>query len=266
MFAGGRPPVLVNSKLGRQATALCYEAFAVLHSGLSRTPVYASETLTRASVARARAIDRVDTFHEEDRLPKDGRAQLDDYVRSGFDRGHMAPAGDMPSAAAQAESFSLANVVPQDRVLNRGLWAAIEESVRRLATARGELFVVTGTIYDGNTIESLDGRILVPTSLFKAVYDPARGEAAAYLVANRSDAEWRQIPLSDLTTLSGIDVFPGLAPTRLDLPEPRTYSRDEAGGRPRSRPRADQSFEEWAARASARVARRLLREWLRSIF
>ncbi|WP_245259422.1 DNA/RNA non-specific endonuclease [Methylobacterium sp. 77] len=272
LFARGRAPVLVNRKLATETVRLCYEAFAVLHSGISRTPIYVSEPLTRASVRNARAIDRTDSFHEEERLPEADRARLDDYVRSGFDRGHMAPAGDMPSAAAQAESFSLANVVPQNRVLNRGLWAAIEESVRRLAVARGQLFVVTGTIYAGTTIDSLDGRVLVPTSLFKALYDPARGEAAAYLVANRADAEWRSIPLGELATLSGIDVFPGLAATAMDLPEPRTYSRgdgagsDMAGGRPKGRMREEPGFEEWALATLHRMARRLLREVLRSIF
>ena len=267
IFANGQEPVLVNRKLARETTSLCYEAFAVLHSGVSRTPVYASELLTRAGVAKARTVDRTDSFHEEDRLPNSVRARLDDYVRSGFDRGHMAPAGDMPSAAAQAESFSLANVVPQDRTLNRGLWAAIEESVRRLAVARGRLFVVTGTIYAGSTIDSLDGRVLVPTSLFKAVYDPGRREAAAYLVANRADAEWRSVPLGELTTLSGIDVFPGLVATAMDLPEPRTYSRgDTAGERPKGRMREEPGFGEWALAALHRIARRLLREVLRSIF
>ncbi|GJE18466.1 DNA/RNA non-specific endonuclease [Methylobacterium marchantiae] len=267
LFARGQAPVLVNLKLARDTTSLCYEAFAVLHSGVSRTPVYASESLTRASIARARTIDRTDSFHEEERLPETARARLDDYVRSGFDRGHMAPAGDMPSGAAQAESFSLANVVPQDRALNRGLWAAIEESVRRLAVARGHLFVVTGTIYAGSAIDSLDGRVLVPTSLFKAVYDPARGEAAAYLVANRADAEWRSVPLGELTTVSGIDVFPGVTATVMDLPEPRAYSRgDSAGGRPKGRAREEPSFEEWAIATLHRMARRLLRDVLRSIF
>ena len=126
LFAEGRRPEITNPKLDRRLVSLCFDAFAVLHSGAARTPLYAAEHLTAASVAAARRVDRLDAFHDEDALPADDRARLDDYVHSGFDRGHMAPAGDMPTDAAQAQSFTLANIVPQNRELNRGLWAAIE--------------------------------------------------------------------------------------------------------------------------------------------
>jgi endonuclease G len=270
-FADGRRPDLVNPKLARATTPLCYDAFAVLYSGLSRTPVYAAEHLTRASVAAARTVDRVDAFHDEDALPEADRSRLDDYVHSGFDRGHMAPAGDMPTGVAQAQSFTLANIVPQDRAMNRGLWAAIEESVRRLATERRALFVVTGPIFGGDSVQAINGRVLVPTQLFKAVYDPARGEAGAYLVPNRDDTDWRSVSLTELRGLAGIDVFPGLPDAvkgrAMTLPEPRTFSRgDEAGAAPRGRHRDGDSFEAWARDQLHRLARRLWRDLMRAIF
>ncbi|HEX8416084.1 MAG TPA: DNA/RNA non-specific endonuclease [Methylobacterium sp.] len=262
-FADGRRPELANPKLSADAVPLCYEAFALLHSGRSRTPLYAAERLTRRSVAAARLIDRADAFHDEERLPPAMRARLDDYLRSGFDRGHMAPAGDMPTDTAQAESFTLANVVPQDRTMNRNVWAAIEESVRRLAVERGTLFVLTGPIFSGDSSESINGRVLVPTQVFKAIYDPARGEAGAYLAQNRSDGDWRPVSIQALKELSGIDAFPSLpAPAKaraMDLPEPQAYG---GGG---ARPRED-SFEAWARQELYRLAKRLWRDLMRSIF
>src|SRR3954453_4154228 len=69
-FAGGTIPALTNPRLAADTTPLCYRAFAVLYSGLSRTPLYAAEHLTAARIEAARRVDRVDAFHEEPRLPE----------------------------------------------------------------------------------------------------------------------------------------------------------------------------------------------------
>ncbi|MCJ2048165.1 DNA/RNA non-specific endonuclease [Methylobacterium sp. J-070] len=265
LFAEGRVPVLTNAKLAARTTALCFEAFAVLHSGLTRTPLYAAEHLTRASVAEARSVARDDSFHEEPRLPADERASLEDYVRSGFDRGHLAPAGDMPTLNAQAESFSLANIVPQNRVLNRGLWSDIEESVRRLASRRGSIFVVTGIIVAGDTVQQIRGGVLVPTQLFKALYDPAAGAGAAYLVRNDGSKDWRTVSIDDLSREAGIDVFPALpAPARtaaMRLPDPHISARADD-----SRPRHAETWQDWLHREAGRALRKLVRDALRAIF
>lgn len=268
LFADGRMPALTNPKLAAETLPLCFEAYAVLHSGRARAPLYAAERLTRAGVASARQVERVDAFHDEDRVPADQRARLDDYVRSGFDRGHLAPAGDMPSGAAQAQSFSLANVVPQDRVFNRSLWAAIEESTRRLATRRGLLFVVTGPVFEGASLAAINGRVLVPTQLFKAIYDPVAGEAGAYLAPNRADGDWRAVSLDALRGIAGLDAFPGLPPSvtaaAMSLPEPRAYSRDDhAARRPRTH---EQGWQDWLGRELGRALRRAFRDVLRAIF
>jgi endonuclease G, mitochondrial len=259
LFAEGRAPVLTNPKLAARTVPLCFEAFAVLHSGTARTPLYAAEHLTRASIADARTVARDDSFHEEARLPEDQRASLEDYVRSGFDRGHLAPAGDMPTLSAQAESFSLANIVPQNRALNRGLWAAIEESVRRLASERGEIFVVTGPIFEGRSVGAIKGRVLVPTQLFKAIYDPRTGEAGAYLAPNAAGAQWRAVPLATLRDMAGLDVFPALPEAAkakaMVLPEPQEFARD-----------GQESFADFLKQLAVDVLRRLWRELMRAIF
>lgn len=265
-FAGGTPPALTNPRLSADTTLLCYQAFAVLHSGLSRTPLYAAEHLTAARVEAARRIDRVDAFHEEDRLPAAARSDLADYAGSGWDRGHMAPSGDMPSPGAQSESFSLANIVPQAPDLNRRLWAGIESSVRALAIERGDLFVVTGPLFEGASVQSLRGRVLIPTRLFKAVYDANRGEAGVYLARNAAPGEaWEAISLDRLAEIGGIVAFPDLPDSVrrriMTLPEPR---RDEYAGGPRSR--REPGVLDWLAAELRRAARRAWRDFLRSLF
>ncbi|KMO34274.1 endonuclease [Methylobacterium tarhaniae] len=265
-FAGGTPPVLTNPRLAADTTLLCYRAFAVLYSGLSRTPLYAAEHLTAGRVEAARRVDRVDAFHEEDGLPEAARSDLADYAGSGWDRGHMAPSGDMPSPSAQAESFSLANIVPQNPDLNRRLWAGIESSVRALAIERGDLFVITGPLFEGTSVQSLRGRVLIPTRLFKAVYDANRGEAGVYLARNAAPGEaWEAVSLEQLAAIGGIVAFPDLPDSVrrriMALPEPR---RDEYAGGPRSR--HEPGILDWLAAELRRAARRAWRDFLRSLF
>ena len=184
IFVGGQPPVLLNDKLAERTTALCNEAYAALASGVTRGPLWSAEHLTAQKLAEAKGLAREGEFHDDERLPPNDRAMLSDYVRSGFDRGHMAPSGDMPDAVAQQQSFSLANVVPQRKALNRDIWVGIESAVRRLAEREGELYVVTGPAFQGAKLRSLKRRVLVPTSTWKAVYDPVAGGAASYMCTN----------------------------------------------------------------------------------
>ena len=265
-FVAGRPPVLRNPKLGALTRPLCFSAFAVLHSGRSRGPVYAAEHLTRARIRLARETDRTSEFHEEARLPPGERAELSDYARSGYDRGHMAPSGDMPDPAAQAESFSLANVVPQDPTDNRYLWSDIESAVRRLAVNEGEAYVVTGPIFEGAEVATLRGRVLVPTHLFKAVLLPGRGLAGAYLVRNEARGQPRVVSIAELERLAGLDPFPALAASARATPAPLPEVRDD-GPRAERRPRReDAPWEGWIAAELRRAFWRLWRELLRSIF
>jgi endonuclease G len=93
-FPGGEPPAL---QVQPQQRELCFSAFAVLHSGQTKTPVFVVERLNRQLLAQGQGLQRSDKFYADARLPSAERAELDDYRRSGYSRGHMAPAGDMYS-------------------------------------------------------------------------------------------------------------------------------------------------------------------------
>jgi len=230
-FAAGQAPNLINPRLAAGTRALCFNAFAVLHSSLTRTPLYSAEHLTADRIEAARGTPRESEFHAEPALPPGKRAELADYARSGFDRGHMAPSGDMPDPGSQQESFSLANMIPQAPKLNRGLWEGIESAVRTLVERQGELFVVTGPIFKGDQLATV-GNVVVPTYVFKAVLDPGRRAAAAYVTENVDDATWTAVSMSQLADLTGIDVFPSLPPRarammmRLPTPTPHGYANE----------------------------------------
>jgi endonuclease G, mitochondrial len=228
-FANKAAPELTRPALQKKTIGLCFEAFALMHSGVSRTPLWVAEKLTRESLIRARSVQREDNFHAEETLPPEDRAELHDYARSGFDRGHMAPAADMPSLTAQHESFSLANIVPQQRQNNQILWAAIEGATRHMTNLRGELYVMTGPIFEGEKIERINGRVFIPTHIYKAVYDPAKKEGAAWISPNTAENIYEVVSIAELEKRININLFPGIPADAKDkiasLPEPRMRKR-----------------------------------------
>ena len=208
-FAGGAAPIVTNARLKSRTQVVCFAAFAVLHSGVSHTPLYSVEHLTRAHVQAAETLPRKDSFHPEPALPVSDRAELADYARSGYDRGHMSPNGDMPDRFSQAQSFSLANMVPQVHVNNAGVWAGIEEAARQLALSEGAIYVVSGPAFVGGDIQQV-GRVLVPTHLWKVLYSPAQGRAGAYLITNDATRIYSALSVSDLEKMVGLKLLPGL--------------------------------------------------------
>jgi endonuclease G len=219
-FANGTPPVVEKHPMQR---ALCYDAFAILHSGESKTAVFVAQKLNRASIADADE-KRTNRFFPDARLRSAERATLDDYKGSGFDRGHLAPAGDMPTAKAMAQSFSLANMVPQAPEHNRGVWAKTVEAATRkyVSRATGDVYVITGPVYVPSIAESLSigrGEVRVPKFLFKLVYDEQKGKAWAYWQEN-SDETKASPPISyrDLVERTGISFFPSLKNAAIQPP------------------------------------------------
>ncbi len=225
----GTPPAIKSERLSAQTFPVCFSEIAVLYSGVARTPLWSAEHLTAARIQLARGLRRLrsNAFHEEAKLPQGERSELADYKRSGFDRGHMAPNGDMSTPESQEESFSLANMIPQDPCNNEVLWEGIESAVRDMALDNGEVYVVTGPAFLGTELQSLKGRVLVPTYLYKAVYIPSKNAAAAYFAPNDSSQAWEPISISELESRVNIDVFPGLDARvkqhAMSLPEPTPH-------------------------------------------
>lgn len=207
-LSNAAPKFAINVNAGA-TKEICYGSFALMHSASTRTGLWAAEHLTAKGVRDARRLTRNDRFREEPSLSNADRASSADYARSGFDRGHLAPSGDMPTDAAQGESFTLANMAPQNPSLNRGLWEEIEDSTRGMAERDGEVYVVTGVMFATN-FQSLNGRVAIPSSYYKAIYNPRTHEAAAYVVRNAAGSSYQVISITKLKEMAGIDAFPSL--------------------------------------------------------
>lgn len=209
-FANNTPPVIHHQE-ELQPRALCFSGFAVLHSGKSHTPIYVAERLTKQALIASQDIPRTNQFFEEARLPEAERAKLDDYRDSDYDRGHMAAAGNMGTEESKAQSFSLANIVPQNAENNRNAWRKIEADTRKYAMrADGDVFVITGPVFDGTPPTIGDSEVWVPQHLFKLVYDPSTGRAWAHWQDNTAEARvGKPISYEDLVKRTGVEFLPG---------------------------------------------------------
>lgn len=206
-FPGGQPPVVLASQGLRE---LCFSSFAILHSGQTKTPVFVAQRLNRQMLAKAQGIARTDRFYADARLPGAERAELADYRGSGYSRGHMAPAGDMHSVDAMAQSFSLANMVPQNQTHNAGAWSRIENDTRKyVMRAKGDVYIFTGPVYGDRPLAIGDGRVAVPSHVFKLVYDATTGRSWVHWQANSAKAKaGPPISYNELVRRTGLQLLP----------------------------------------------------------
>lgn len=264
IFLSGERPTVdpYLSNMGQQE--VCYNSYDNLYNFNLKVPVYSAEHLTADGVRAARGQDRSDIdFYPEPSIPEEYRSELGDYRSSGMDRGHMANWADN----ADPSSFSLANIVPQNRDNNRHLWEGIEARVRDLTLADGEVYVVSGPIFL-QPITRLHKRIAIPAYLYKAIYDPKSNAASVYLVKNTDGDKWTETTVSILKQMTGIDVFPSLPETvksrLVGLPLPRVHGHPDnvstiqvVNAQPMIAPHEDRHHETFERSALDGISRRL---------
>ncbi len=159
-----------------------------------------------------------------------GSAQLSDYRRSGYDRGHLVPAGDFKwDSLGMSETFYLSNTSPQLHGFNAGIWEALERAVRGWAKQKGRLVVYTGPVLRPNQ-KRIAGRVTVPDSFYKVLYwmSSSRVEALGFLVPHREmegDPLRYAVSVDVVEQVTGLDFFPVL-PDEWETPAERTYKRD----------------------------------------
>lgn len=209
-FHNNTPPV-VSDDLPGDRFAVCFDGFAVLYSGQSKTAIFSAEYLDASMLERSKSVERKDRFYEEARLPSKYRSKLSDYYKSGYDRGHLFPAGNASSDEIMAQSFSLANMVPQDPSHNRGPWAnSVERAVRNyVERTKGAVYIITGPIYDSTPDTIGDSEVWVPASMYKFVYDPNKHHAWGYLLENNNSSRVEGIySYEQMVEATGIEFLP----------------------------------------------------------
>lgn len=130
-------------------------------------PNWASWNLRKSDLGR---VARSGSFREDPSLPTELlRIRPQDYQGSGYDRGHLCPAGDRSSdIEANRSTFLMSNMVPQLPTLNRGPWERLEEQERAWAQAGFDLYIQAGPIFlDAQT--TIRPGVVVPAAIFKII-------------------------------------------------------------------------------------------------
>ena len=208
-FYEAKSPIFNRASLAVKTTEICYENFSVMYSGVSRTPLWAAEHLSIEYINNAKEIRSKVALHAEELLLPDIRSELLDYKDSGYTYLQLAPEANMSTDRARYDSYSLANIVPRDGKSDKRLWSAIETATQYLAIQRGELFVVTGPLFEGERITRINKHVFVPTHFYKAIYDPIKKEGAAWLIPN-GIGEYKVLSLAELEKRAGINFFPNV--------------------------------------------------------
>ncbi len=169
-----------------------------------RYPTHVEWWVTRAKLECKNPVSRTDKFLPDPQLRKDSDID-DDYVKSGFDRGHLSPAADARcNITHMAESFYFTNMAPQYPGLNRGQWKNLEEWTRYLVTQHDSVLVRAGCVGESRRVQ----RLVVPTHCWKVIVVKSTNEMTAYVFPNAVERsasfEMHMVSLDSVRRLTGL--------------------------------------------------------------
>lgn len=157
-------------------------------------------------------VARTNNFRSDPKVFS-GSAQSADYKYSGYDKGHLVPAGDMTiSIVAMRESFYMSNMSPQSPSFNRGIWKKLENLVRKWASEE-KLHIATGGILVNGLQELGENGVDIPKHFYKIIYAPDKQEMIAFILPNEKVQNALSnyvVSVDSVETLTHIDFFPQL--------------------------------------------------------
>ena len=195
---------------------ICHTAYAINYNYKTKVAHFVVEHIQAEDLVKQ--AKRKDDFRMDPKVDDDKEATLEDYAKSGYDRGHIAPAANFSwSEKEMSESFYLTNMMPQVPNNNRGVWKKTEQMARDNAMERGEVYVISGTIFDAGYETIGEGKVGVPQRIFKIIIDPKTQESIAFLFPNvqGTKIKTKTLPeyIVDIDTIeaeAGIDISPML--------------------------------------------------------
>ena len=155
-------------------------------------------------------------FFNEDTKVTTGSADWKNYKNSGYDKGHLVPAGDMSfDLNAYNDTFLTSNISPQVHDFNNGIWNRLEQKVRYWAVKYNGVYVVTAGVLDNSLKTIGKEKVSVPKYFYKVLLSKSENDIKmiAFLVPNEaSDRPLYEfvVTVDRLEKMTGIDFFPAL--------------------------------------------------------
>lgn len=176
---------IMKSNTGGQI--LKRKGYTLSYNADYKTPQWVAWELTKKETKGKEG--RTDKFLPDPDV-RGAKAYTGDYTKSGYDRGHMAPAADMKwSRKAMEESFYMSNICPQNPNLNRGDWNDLEEKSRQWAKKYGAVYIACGPIYDNKRPKRIgNNKVAVPDAFYKVVLinDKKNPKAIGFIFPNKA--------------------------------------------------------------------------------
>lgn len=206
----------------------CRLGYAVGYDYALKSAKYVAYLLDGSSVDAAERDGMA--MSEDTSIEKPYRTYPEDYENSGYHMGHLANAESIDfNEAAMLETFLLSNIVPQNETNNLGIWKGLENRERAWAKERGILLVMTGPIYDKDTLYIGRSRVPVPSQLWKIIYDPDQRKAISYLIDNKPlytrDLDKYLVSVDDIEKVTGLDFFSAVTLNQQDQIERESQPR-----------------------------------------
>ena len=135
-----------------------------------------------------------------------------DYKGTGFDRGHLCPAGSMKiNQDAMDDTFYMSNISPQNPRFNGGIWKRLEQQVRRWVKVYGDLYVVTGPVFDSEMAGIGENNVSVPKRFYKVVYAcEGAGKMIGFVLPNEKsgqDLTDYTVSVDEVERITNIDFY-----------------------------------------------------------
>lgn len=194
-------------------TIVYHQNYILGYSEKHEQAVYVIYHLTKEELNKN--VERSNNFRVDEAIITESSNE-DDYYKSGYDRGHLAPAADMSfNYTAMNESFFYSNMSPQVPSFNRGIWKKMEELVRDWAFEKDSVIVVTGPILSDDLEKIGPNEVSVPKWYYKVIVENKEGEYSGIglLVENRSsnqDVSDYFVTIDSIEKISNINFFAGL--------------------------------------------------------